>query len=107
MVPGSINMEIQRIVSHLSKIKLDQFQIKQILNMVEKYIETNEPAATPVIEYCLKCAKKHPKMIKAGQIKNGKQMYRCTNCNKRFVADTGQSINFLFTSRPFKVGNRS
>ena len=34
--------------------------------------------------------KKHPKMIKAGQAKNGKQMYRYTSCNKRFVADTGQ-----------------
>ena len=39
MMPESINMEIQSIVSHLSKIKLDQFQIKQILNMVEKYIK--------------------------------------------------------------------
>lgn len=83
-------MEIQRIVSHLSKIKWDQFQIKQILNMVEKYNEANETAATPVIEYCPKCAKRHPKMIKARQTKNGKQMYRCRSCNKRFVSDTGQ-----------------
>ena len=58
--------------------------------MVEKYNEANETAATPVIEYCPKCAKRHPKMIKARQTKNGKQMYRCTNCNKRFVSDTGQ-----------------
>ena len=57
MMPGGINMEIQSIVSHLSKIELDQFQIKQILNMVEKYIAANETVATPVIEYCLKCAK--------------------------------------------------
>ena len=83
-------MEIQSIVSHLSKIKLDQFQINQILDMVEKYIVANETATTPVIEYCPKCAKRHPKMFKAGQTKNGKQMYRCTNCNKHFVADTGQ-----------------
>ena len=33
---------------------------------------------------------RYPKMIKAGQAKNGKQMYRCTSCNKRFVADTDQ-----------------
>ena len=58
--------------------------------MVEKYIAANETVATPVMENCLKCAKRHSKMIKAGQTKNGKQMYRCTNCNKRFVADTGQ-----------------
>lgn len=58
--------------------------------MVEKYIEANETAATPVIEYCPKCAKRHPKMIKARQTKNGKQMYRCRSCNKRFVSDTGQ-----------------
>ena len=55
-----------------------------------EHIEANETAATPVIEYCPKCAKRHPKMIRAGQAKNGKQMYRCTSCNKRFVADTGQ-----------------
>ena len=64
-----INMKIQSIASHLSKIKLDQFQIKQILNMGEKYIEANETAATPVIEYCPKCAKRYPKMLKAGQTK--------------------------------------
>lgn len=72
MMPGGINMKIQSIVSHLSKIKLDQFQIKQILNLVEKY------------------EKRHPKMIKDGQIKNGKQMYRCRSCNKCFISDTGQ-----------------
>lgn len=33
---------------------------------------------------------RYPKMIKAGQTKNGKQMYRCINCNKRFVANIGQ-----------------
>ena len=72
-MPGGINMKFQSIVSHLSKIKLDQFQIKQILNMVEKYIVANETAATPAIEYCPKCAKRHSKMIKSGQTKNGKQ----------------------------------
>ena len=40
--------------------------------MVEKYIGANETAATPVIEYCPKCAKRHPKMIKAGQTKKWK-----------------------------------
>ena len=58
--------------------------------MVEEYIEANETASTPIIEHCPKCPEKHPKMIKAGHTKSGKQMYRCKSCNKRFVADTGQ-----------------
>lgn len=83
-------MEIQNIAANLSNIKLDQFQIEQILDMVEEYIEANETASTPIIEHCPKCPEKHPKMIKAGHTKSGKQMYRCKSCNKRFVADTGQ-----------------
>ncbi|MDD6348847.1 hypothetical protein [Intestinibaculum porci] len=69
-------MEIQNIVANLSNIKLDKFQIEQILDMVEEYIEDNETASTPIIEHCPKCPEKHPKMIKAGHTKSGKQMYR-------------------------------
>ena len=74
--------------------------------MVEKYNEANETAATPVIEYCPKCAKRHPKMIKARQAKNGKQMYRCRSCNKRFVSDTGQdALNGLALNKTtVKIG---
>ncbi len=51
--------------------------------MVKKYIKVNETTATPIIEYS-------PQIFKAGHAKNGKQMYRCTSYNKRFVSDTGQ-----------------
>lgn len=40
--------------------------------MVKKYIVANETAATPGIEYCPKCTKRHSKMIKAGQTKKWK-----------------------------------
>ena len=52
-------MEIQNIAANLSNIKLDQFQIEQILDMVEEYIEANETASTPIIEHCPKCSEKH------------------------------------------------
>lgn len=51
MVPGGINMETQNISANLSKIKLDDFQIEQILKKVEEYIKGNETATTPIIEF--------------------------------------------------------
>ena len=40
-----------------------------------------------MFETCPKCKIINPSVIRGGITKKGKQMYRCTSCRKRFVAD--------------------
>ena len=39
---------------------------------------------------CPKCGKEHPRIMKAGKTKGGKQMYLCHECGHRFVDDIGK-----------------
>lgn len=41
-------------------------------------------------EYCPKCGCYHPRLVKSGFAKSGKQMLRCKECGKRFVIDHDQ-----------------
>ncbi len=83
-------MSVEEIIEKLSSTELSDYQIKEIEKQIDEYISDNNTASDPNVEYCPKCGKVHPKLIKAGRTRNGKQMLRCKECNKRFVADTGQ-----------------
>ena len=57
--------------------------------MAANFAAENKEADTFTFSVCPKCEKAHPKLIRGG-ISRGKQLYRCKNCNKRFVTNHGQ-----------------
>ena len=67
--------------------KLTKFQMKQVVLLVEKLNEDNKETTADSFHICLKCGKDHPRIIKAGKTKSGKQMYLCHECGRRFVED--------------------
>lgn len=70
--------------------QLNPYQIKKIDMQVKDFIQANSAVNKFVFERCLKCGSIHPHLIKGGYTSSGKQMLRCTECNKRFVTDSGQ-----------------
>ena len=74
-----------------STLGLEKHQIENLIRHYSEYFEQNKSANKEKIhfEVCPKCGKVHPHIIKGGKSGSGKQMYRCTECGKRFVYDTG------------------
>ena len=57
--------------------KLTRFQKKQVLSLVDRFLEENEEYKKEGFPECSKCCKAHPVLTKAGKTKGGKQMYLC------------------------------
>ena len=74
-----------------STLGLEKYQTETLVKQYSEYIEQNKCAKNEKIffEVCPKCGKVHPHIIKGGRSGSGKQMYRCKECGKRFVYDTG------------------
>lgn len=74
-----------------STLGLEKYQTETLVKQYSEYIEQNKSAKNEKIffEVCPKCGKVHPHIIKGGRSGSGKQMYRCKECGKRFVYDTG------------------
>ena len=70
--------------------KLTKFQKKQVLSLVDRFLEENEESKKEGFPACPKCGKAHPVLTKAGRTKGGKQMYLCHECGRRFVEDIGR-----------------
>lgn len=63
----------------------------RIMQLIDDYLESVEVTGESVeFEYCPKCGIVHPRTVKSGKTRKGKQMYRCKHCGKRFVEDHGK-----------------
>lgn len=67
--------------------ELPSFMMKKIMSLLSEYKKDKEESDDIKFEVCPKCGVVHPRLIKAGKTAGGKQMYRCKQCNARFVAD--------------------
>lgn len=83
-------MNSEELINKLTNANLTEYQNQQIGKQIDQYTSDNITASNPIVDVCPKCGKVHPKVIKAGKTRNGKQMLRCKECNKRFVEDSGQ-----------------
>ena len=80
-------MNIEEIITKIKE--LPEFVINKIVSILQEYdVELNQ-SGTIIFEKCPKCGKEHPHIIKGGKTKSGKQMYRCKDCNARFISDYG------------------
>lgn len=70
--------------------QLYPYQINKINMQIKDFIQVNSDVNKFVFERCPKCGAIHPRLLKGGYTSKGKQMLRCTECNKRFVVDSGQ-----------------
>lgn len=71
-------------------LNLEQFQIEMLNHQVNDFIHANNEANTYNHQYCPKCGKANPRLIKGGTTRAGKQMLRCLDCKRRFVIDHGR-----------------
>ena len=60
--------------------KLTKFQKKQVLSLVDRFLEENEESKKEGFPECPKCGKAHPVLTKAGRMKGCKQSYELRNC---------------------------
>ena len=67
---------------------LNDYQIGKIQELLNSFVRDDSHHAVAV-EICPKCGKLHPHVIKSGYAGSGKQLYRCTECGKRFTNDHG------------------
>lgn len=74
--------------------KLTKFQKKQVLSLVDRFLEENEESKKEGFPTCPKCGTAHPVLTKAGRTKGGKQMYLCHECGRRFVEDIGRPSHY-------------
>ena len=70
--------------------KLTKFQKRQVISLVDRFLNENEEIKKEDFYICPKCGKEHPRITKAGKTKGGKQMYLCHECGHRFVEDIGK-----------------
>lgn len=56
--------------------KLTKFQKKQVLSLVDRFLEENEESKKEGFPACPKCGKAHPVLIEAGR---QKEASRCTS----------------------------
>lgn len=78
-----INIEEMRNMLY----ELPAFILKKFNSIIEEYNSEKDEAQNIVFETCPKCKIINPSVIRGGITRKGKQMYRCTSCRKRFVAD--------------------
>lgn len=67
--------------------ELPAFMMKKIVSLLSEYKKDKEDGDDIKFEVCPKCGVVHPRLLKVGKTAGGKQMYRCKECNARFVAD--------------------
>ncbi len=63
------------------------FVRKKVDAVLSEYEKDEEETSNIVFDICPKCGAVHPRLIKGGKTRKGKQMYRCKECNSRFVVD--------------------
>ncbi|MCI6113930.1 MAG: hypothetical protein MR687_01415 [Spirochaetales bacterium] len=82
---------IEKASEMFNSLGLEKFQAEGLLRLYAEYLDSNKRRNKDrlIFEVCPKCGKVHPHIIKGGMSGSGKQMYRCTECGKRFVYDTG------------------
>lgn len=71
----------------------------KIYEVLDAYEESS--SSDVKFEFCPKCGHVHPKVIKGGTTRAGKQMYRCCHCGKRFVEDHGKLTYYSHKGIPF------
>jgi len=77
---------------------LMDYQIDKINRQVQDFIDINKEINQYYFEYCPKCKKLHPRLVKGGFSNSGKQMLQCKECGKRFVVDHGQLTYYSHNS---------
>ena len=82
---------IEKASEMFNSLGLEKFQAEGLLRLYAEYLDSNKRRNKDrlIFEVCPKCGKVHPHIIKGGMSGSGKQMYRCTECGRRFVYDTG------------------
>ncbi len=75
---------------------LPSFMMKKLVSLFTEYRNDKEDSDSIEFEVCPKCGAVHPRLLKGGKTAGGKQMYRCKECNSRFVADYNE---ITFNSR--------
>lgn len=70
---------------------LKRFQDEGHLRLYLEYLDNNKRRNRDSLsfEVCPNCGKVNPHIIKGGMPGNGKQMYSCSDCGRRFVYDIG------------------
>jgi transposase-like protein len=82
-------MNLEEMMEKLTHTQLNKQHKEAIEKLIDQFLSDENQVSKPV-DVCPKCGKIHPKLIKAGKTRNGKQMLRCGDCNKRFVEDREQ-----------------
>ena len=82
---------IEKASEMFNSLGLEKFQAEGLLRLYSEYLDNNRRRNGDRLglEVCPKCGKVHPHIIKGGMSGSGKQIWRCTECGKRFVHDTG------------------
>lgn len=78
---------------------IPDFIIGKIIDILDAYEKESIAAEGLSFAHCPKCGIVHPKVIKGGKTSTGKQMYRCTECQRRFTADYGTYSFYSHQSR--------
>lgn len=85
--PVYMNTEITAQTLQNRLVGAPTFVLRKVDNVLSEYEKDEAETSNIVFEVCPKCASVHPRLIKGGKTLGGKQMYRCKECNARFVAD--------------------
>ena len=82
-------MEEFNFIEYLRKEKgLNDYQIGKIQELLDSFVKDDSHSRVS-FEFCPKCGKFHPHVIRSGFAGSGKQLYRCTECGRRFSHDHG------------------
>lgn len=68
--------------------RLNNYQIGKIQELLDSFVKDDSHSHVS-FEFCPKCGKFHPHVIRSGFAGSGKQLYRCTECGRRFSYDHG------------------
>lgn len=81
-------MDENKIIEYYNS--LDEFAQNKIDKELIDLMNAKNESRNYCIKYCPKCSAINNGFIKSGFSNSGKQMYRCNECNRRFVGDHGQ-----------------
>jgi transposase-like protein len=80
--------EINRITELKTRLAdLPEYVINQMYEHLVEYDKDNEEDEEIKIDTCPKCGKEHPRLVKGGKTKAGKQLLLCKECGRKFVVD--------------------
>lgn len=92
-------MTTQTYLSENIISQLMDYQISKVNRIIRDFLDANKEANEFHFDVCPKCGQKHPRLVKGGFANSGKQMFRCLECNKRFVVDHGQLTYYSHQSQ--------